>query len=222
MHYGWSGSEERTHFLTSETQIILRTDPEWRLFQQLKDRKFAHTKVYENALLNETGIIGGFGAAFDAIRWGNFLHAWEQGSKFLTLEFLSTLSTDSSGVKFWLINEDRDLTWEQLSVALGFDSNCPIECSKHKGMKAFSRGSFLKKISGKGLNPAPRINLIHNPTLRFLHRLTSGMIAPRVEFRTVRVDKLQCLFAIINKIKLAPVVSMVEHWRAMARRTGNI
>jgi hypothetical protein len=48
------------------------------------------------------------------------------------------------------------------------------------------------------------------------------MIAPRVEFRTVRVDELQCLFAIINKIKLAPVVSMVEHWRTMATRTGKI
>jgi hypothetical protein len=37
------------------------------------------------------------------------------------------------------------------------------------------------------------------------------MIAPRVEFRTVRVDELQCLFAIIHKIKLVVVVSIVEH-----------
>jgi hypothetical protein len=37
MHYDWSGSEERTRFLTSETQMILQTDQEWRLFQQLKD-----------------------------------------------------------------------------------------------------------------------------------------------------------------------------------------
>jgi hypothetical protein len=48
------------------------------------------------------------------------------------------------------------------------------------------------------------------------------MIAPRVEFRMVRVDELQCLFAIINKIKIPPVVSMVEHWRTMATRTGKI
>jgi hypothetical protein len=82
-------------------------------------------------------------------------------------------------------------------------------------MKAFSRESFWKKISG-------RINLIHNPTLRFLHQLISGMIAPRVEFRTVRVDELQCLFAIMHKIKLALVISMVEHWRTMATRTGKI
>jgi hypothetical protein len=67
VHYEWSGSEERTCFLTSKTQIILRTDQERRLFQQLKDREFAHTKVYDNALLNETGMIGEFGAAFDAI-----------------------------------------------------------------------------------------------------------------------------------------------------------
>jgi hypothetical protein len=78
-------------------------------------------------------------------------------------------------------------------------------------MKAFSRKSFWKNISGRGLNPAPRINMIHNPTLRFLHRLILGKIAPRVEFRTVRVDELQCLFAIIHKIKLVVVVSIVEH-----------
>jgi hypothetical protein len=82
------------------------------LFQQLKDREFVHTKVYDNALLNETGMIGEFGAAFDAIGWGNFWHAWEEGSKFLTLEFLSTLSANSSGVKFWLFNEEHGLTWE--------------------------------------------------------------------------------------------------------------
>jgi hypothetical protein len=89
-------------------------------------------------------------------------------------------------------------------------------------MKAFSRESFWKKISGRVLNPAPRINLIHNPTLPLLHRLISSMISPRVEFRIVRVDELQCLFAIINNIKLAPIVSMTEHWRTMATRTGKI
>jgi hypothetical protein len=72
------------------------------------------------------------------------------------------------------------------------------------------------------LIPASRINLIHNPTLRFIHWLISGMIAPRVEFRTVTVDELQCLFAIIHKIKLAPIVSMVEHWCTTATRTGKI
>jgi hypothetical protein len=67
VHYDGSGLEERTRFLTSETQIIMRTDQEPRLFQQLKDREFAHTKVYDNARLNETGMIREFGAAFDAI-----------------------------------------------------------------------------------------------------------------------------------------------------------
>jgi hypothetical protein len=152
-HYYWSESEERTRFLTSETQIILRTNQERRLFQQLKDREFAHIKVCDNTLLNETGLIWEFGAAFDAIGWGNFWHAWEEGSKFLTLEFLSTLSVDSSGVKYRLFSEEHDLTWEQLSIALGFDSNCLLEWSKHKGMKAFSRESFWKKISGRGLLP---------------------------------------------------------------------
>jgi hypothetical protein len=48
------------------------------------------------------------------------------------------------------------------------------------------------------------------------------MIAPRVEFRTIRVDEMQCLFAIIHKIKLAPVISMVKHWHTMATMTGKV
>jgi hypothetical protein len=81
VHYDWSSLEERTCFFNSETQIILRTDQEQRLFQQLKDRKFTYTKVYDNTLLNETGMIGEFGAAFDAIGWGSFWHTWEEGLK---------------------------------------------------------------------------------------------------------------------------------------------
>jgi hypothetical protein len=45
-----------------------------------------------------------------AIGWGNFWHAQEEGSKFLTLELLSTMSTNSTGVKFRLFNEEHDLT----------------------------------------------------------------------------------------------------------------
>jgi hypothetical protein len=37
VHYEWLGSEERTRFLTSETHIIMQTNQEQRLFQQLKD-----------------------------------------------------------------------------------------------------------------------------------------------------------------------------------------
>jgi hypothetical protein len=66
---GWCGFGGRG---VTETQIILQTDQEQRLFQQLKDREFVHTKVYDNALLNETGMIGEFGAAFDAIGWETF------------------------------------------------------------------------------------------------------------------------------------------------------
>jgi hypothetical protein len=33
---------------------------------------------------------------------------------------------------------------------------------------------------------------------------------------------MQCLFAIIHKIKLAPVISMVKHWHTMATMTGKV
>jgi hypothetical protein len=63
-----------------ETQIILRTNKERRLFQQLKDREFPHTKVYDNTLLNETGMIREFGAA--SMPWaGELLACMRRGLK---------------------------------------------------------------------------------------------------------------------------------------------
>jgi hypothetical protein len=53
-------------------QIILQTDQERRLFQQLKDREFMHTKVYDNTLLIETGMIGEFGAVSMPYAGGTF------------------------------------------------------------------------------------------------------------------------------------------------------
>jgi hypothetical protein len=42
------------------------------LFQQLKDWEFMHTKVYDNTLLIETGMIGEFGAVSMPYAGGTF------------------------------------------------------------------------------------------------------------------------------------------------------
>jgi hypothetical protein len=71
------------------------------------------------------------------------------GSKFLIFEFLSTLSANSNGVKFRLFNEEHDLTWGPLSIALGFNSNCLLEWSELKGMKSLFEGVFLEEDLGE-------------------------------------------------------------------------
>jgi hypothetical protein len=151
---------------------MLCSNHERRLFQYLKDREYVHNKVYDAALLNEIVMMGEFGLAFKAIGWSNFWHAWETGLKFLTLKFLTILTSDSRGIAFCLFKEEHTLTWRQVSNALGFGEDCLLEWSRHKGMKNFFREGFWNKISGQGLNPSsnkfdPQLDCVIHPPSPF-------------------------------------------------------
>ena len=45
-----------------------------------------------------------------------------------------------------------------------------------------------------------------------MHKCVALTCFPRDDVRTVRVDELRVLYAIVNKIKIAPVQQMVRQW----------
>ena len=57
----------------------------------------------------------------------------------------------------------------------------------------------------------PHCNNIQHPTLRLMHKWLALTCFPRVDVRTVRVDELRILYAMVNKIKIAPVQEMVAN-----------
>jgi hypothetical protein len=45
---------------------------------------------------------------------------------------------------------------------------------------------------------------------------------PRDDVRPIRIDKLQILFAMVNKIKISPVKSMIKQWLENFTMVGTI
>ena len=56
----------------------------------------------------------------------------------------------------------------------------------------------------------PRYNDIQDPTLRLMHKWLALTCFPREDVRTVHVDELRILYAMVNKIKIAPVQEMLR------------
>ncbi|RLN00800.1 hypothetical protein C2845_PM06G26210 [Panicum miliaceum] len=69
---------------------------------------------------------------------------------------------------------------------------------------------------------APQCNDIQNLTLRLLHKWLALTLYPRVDIRTVRNDELIILYAMVNKIKISPVKSMIKQWLTNFKMTGPI
>ena len=53
---------------------------------------------------------------------------------------------------------------------------------------------------------------IQHPTLRFMHRWIAMILFPSQGIRCVRNDELKLLYAIVKKIKVAPIMAMVKNW----------
>ena len=44
---------------------------------------------------------------------------------------------------------------------------------------------------------------------------------PRLDIRTVRVDEMKLLYAMINRIRVSPIKCMMEYWLGIFRRGGD-
>ena len=55
-----------------------------------------------------------------------------------------------------------------------------------------------------------------------MHKWVAMTIFPRANVRTVGVDELMILYAMIKKIRVSPVRLMVEHWKGVFQRVGSV
>jgi hypothetical protein len=86
----------------------------------VKTKEFTHTPIFDNALLHETGMDFEFELIFGIIGWKDAWEITEQGSKLLTIEFISSLDFNDDNVSFRMFNKPFTLTWKAVSVALGY------------------------------------------------------------------------------------------------------
>ena len=88
---------------------------------------FNHTTVFDEQLLDQSGMSTDFPTIFYAIDWGGFWQVPKFGIKILSQDFLATLKSNDEGVTFRMFNKDCSLTWSELSTCLGFDQDCELD-----------------------------------------------------------------------------------------------
>jgi hypothetical protein len=153
--------------------------------------------------------------------WGKLYDEPLQGSRLLTLEFLTTFETVEKGrklfLKFGLFGKSLGCDFSHFSELLDFSKTCLPESS---AMRNFNKVEFSDAISRKFARL--RFSDIHNPSLRFLHRWMSFTLFPMVELCSFTTPKLKCLFAMVNRIKYTPVADIVDYFTNVSKISGPI
>jgi hypothetical protein len=106
-------------------------------------------------------------------------------------------------VKFHLFGKSFGSDFSHFGELLYFSQSCLPESI---AMRNFNKVEFSDAISRKSARF--RFSDIHNPSLRFSHRWMSFKLFPMVELCSVTTYELKCLFAMVNRIKYTPVLTL--------------
>ncbi|RLN09599.1 hypothetical protein C2845_PM11G04440 [Panicum miliaceum] len=211
--------QTRISVLTSVEQLMLRNDYKREALDLLKNQTYHHVRISEPFFFIKTGLKADMTRAFSYVGWYNFADMIEPGLKFLTMEFLMSLSfeeTDNTTeIYFCFFDEQYKLTAKELSVAVGFDKKCLLDPSVLSKTYKYDRTTWWDKISEEPVSSKNSIVSIHNPTFRMLAKWICMVVHPRSDLRLSRLPELQYLFAMAKKIKLSPVMSMLAQWQKM-------
>ena len=55
-----------------------------------------------------------------------------------------------------------------------------------------------------------------------MHRWIATTIFPRADPRPINNTELQLMYAMVKKIRVSPIRSMVDHWKSLPNRVGSI
>jgi len=112
--------------LETHDNLLLTHDELGKLYT-LHTCSFNHTTVFDEQLLDQSGMSTDFPTIFYAIGWGGFWQVPKFGVKVHSQEFIATLKSYDTGVTFRMFNKDYSLTWSELSICLGFDQDCELD-----------------------------------------------------------------------------------------------
>jgi hypothetical protein len=206
---------------TDGDDISIRTTKEMEKYESLHRREFAHTHVYDVNLLERVALDEELPTILWTISWGKLYDEPRLVSHLLTLEFLMTFEivekNKESFVKFHLFGKSFGCDFSHFSELQDFSKSCLPESS---AMRSFNKVEFSDAISGKSTRL--RFSDIHSPSLRFLYRWMSFLLFPLVDLRSVATPEIKCLFAMVNRIKYAPIADILDYIKNVHKMSGPI
>lgn len=102
--------EHREEEAPDDSHIELQADQEFQAYDMLKDRTFGHTRVFDEDLLEKTGMDTEFASVWKAVGWFTFAEISEMGSRDLTIQFLYTFVENENGVSFQFFGKEFALS----------------------------------------------------------------------------------------------------------------
>jgi hypothetical protein len=222
-------TSELSHYLahddvpdaTNSDDIPIYTTVEMEKYESLRRQEFAHTCIYDVNLLERVGLDEELPTILQTISWGKLHDEARQGSRLLTLEFITTFEKVVKGrkllVKFHLFTKSFGYDLSRFRQLLNFSKSCLPESTV---MRNFNKVEFSDAISEKSARL--RFSVIRNPSLRFLHRWMSFTLFPMVELHSVTTAELKCLFAMVNRIKYTPVADIADYFTNVSKISGLI
>ena len=180
-------------------------------YHLIKDRVFEDTPLYDPVLLQAIGMDVEFTSIWKAIGWDEADLVWEQGSRLLTIQFLCSLKEVDNGIAFRLFEVEHFCTWKDLAQHIGFQRRCLIDLDH--ALRGFNRHKFWNEILGQTVDGKfqPRNMDIQHPTLWLMHHWIAMTLFSWQDIRVVHNTKMQIVYAMIKKIKIAPVKEMFKH-----------
>jgi len=115
------------------------------------------------------------------------------------------------GIAFRLFEKEYYLTWRNLISHLGFSTKCSFDLDH--ALRGFNRHEFWRMSSSQNVvgKFQPQNMNIHHPTLRFMHWWIAMTLFARQDIKSVYHVEMQILYAILKKIKIAPVKEIFKH-----------
>ena len=86
----------------------------------------------------------------------------------------------------------------------------------------FDKAKCWREISRKTDFFHPRTNDINNPTLHFMHKWLGMTLFPRNDTRTIRIDDLKLMYAMVKRKKVSPIKFMMNQWLKVFTLVGDV
>jgi hypothetical protein len=122
-----------------------------------------------------------------------------------------------SFLKFHLFGKSFGCDFSRFSELIDFSKSCLHESTTMRNFNKVEFSDVISKISAK-----LRFSVIHNPSLRFLHRWMSFTLFPMAELPSITTPELKCLFAMVNRIKYTPIADIVNYFKNVPQMLGPI